>query len=86
MPKKVFSFVYALNYVFQAAFSMLTPAAVFIGGGWLLVHRCGVGKWVMIPGIVLGVLMGTYSLFHFLLTTMNHIDPTEQKGGPKNER
>lgn len=86
MPKKVFRFVYAMNYIFQAAFCMLTPAALLIGGGWLLVHRCGVGNWAMISGIVLGVLMGMYSLFSFLTTTANHIDPTEQKGDASDGR
>ncbi len=86
MPRKVFSFVYALNYILQAGFCMLTPAALFIGGGWLLTHRCGVGKWAMVVAIILGVLTGMYSLFRFLITTMNHIDPTQQKGGADDER
>lgn len=86
MPKKIFSFVYALNYIFQAAFCMLTPAALIIGGGWLLTNRCGVGKWAMVCAIILGVLCGIYCLFHFVISTINHIDPTVQKGGNEDER
>ena len=86
MPKKIFSFVYALNYISQAAFTLIIPAALIIGGGWLLTNRCGVGKWAMAVAIVLGVLIGIYSLFSFIISTMNHIDPTEQKGDDRNER
>ena len=85
MPKKIFSFVYALNYITQAAFTMVTPAALIIGGGWLLTNRCGVGSWAMVTAIILGVLTGIYSLFYFIISTMNHIDPTDQKGD-SNER
>ena len=85
MPKKVFSFVYALNYITQTAFCLITPAALFIGGGWLLTNRCGVGRWVMAVAIILGVLTGLYSMFSFLITTMNHVDPTE-KGEQENGR
>ena len=86
MPKKIFSFVYALNYISQVAFMMIVPAALIIGGGWLLTNRCGVGKWAMAVAIVLGVLVGIYSLFSFIISTMRYIDPTEQKGAQNNER
>ncbi len=86
MPKKVFSFVYALNYIMQTALSLITPAALFIGGGWFLTDRCGVGKWAMAVAIILGVLTGLYSMFSFLITTANHVDPTQQKGAQGNER
>ncbi|MBE6927302.1 MAG: AtpZ/AtpI family protein [Ruminococcaceae bacterium] len=86
MPTKIFSFVYALNYITQAAIMMVIPAGLIIAGGWLLTYRCGVGKWAMVVSIVLGVLAGIYSLFSFLVSTMNHIDPTDQKGAKENDR
>ncbi len=86
MPKKVFSFVYALNYITQTAFCLVTPAALFIAGGWFLTNRCGVGKWAMAVAIVLGVLTGLYSMFSFLITTAKYVDPTEQKGELESER
>lgn len=86
MPKKIFSFVYALNYISQAAITMIIPAGLVIGAGWLLTNRCGVGKWAMVISIILGVLLGIVSLFRFLISTVNYIDPTEQKGAQNNER
>ncbi len=82
MHKDVFRFAYAMNYVFQVTFCMLTPAALWIGAGWYLHHRLGVGKWVFVLAIVLGVITGVVSMFRFLLTSAHAIDPTspEQKG------
>lgn len=81
MPKKFFRVMYALNYITQAAFCLICPAGLVILGGWFLTNRCGVGRWAMIAAIVLGVLFGLYSMFHFILKTMDHIDPTQGKGG-----
>ena len=86
MPKKVFRVMYALNYITQAAFCLIGPAGLLILGGWFLTNRCGVGKWAMVVAIVLGVLMGLYSMFSFILKTMDHIDPTQDKGGGKRDR
>lgn len=80
MPKKVFRVAYFMNYILQAAFSLLTPAGLLIAGGWLLREKCGMGNWVMITAIVLGVLFGFYSMFYFFIKTMHQIDPTERKG------
>lgn len=85
MPKKFFRAVYALNYIMQAAFCMLCPAGLLILGGWYLNVRCGVGKWVLIAAIVFGVIFGFYSMLHFILKTMDHVDPTSSKGGKGND-
>lgn len=88
MPKKIFSFVYALNYISQVAFMMLVPAALIIGGGWLLTNRCGLGKWVLVVSIVLGIVCGMYSMITFLLRSAACVDPTEsaQKGDTDHEQ
>ena len=64
MPKKLFRVVYALNFVFQAAFSMLTPAGLVILLGWWLTERRGWGKWAMAVCVILGVGLGVYSMFY----------------------
>ena len=85
MPKKVFRVAYAINYLSHAIFSLLCPAALFIGGSWLLQKYCGLGKWAMIVGIILGVLTGVFSFFRFLLVTAKHLDPTTEKGASQND-
>lgn len=81
MPKKVFRVVYALNYVFQAAFSMLTPAGLLILLGWWLTERRGWGKWAMAVCVILGVALGVYSMFYFIIKTAKHVDPTQPGEG-----
>ncbi len=83
MHKEVFRFTYALNYVFQVTVCMLTPAALWIGLGWLCCNRWGMGKWAMILGILLGVGTGVVSMFRFLITSSRAIDPTESQSGDK---
>lgn len=83
---KVFRIAYALNFVTQAAFSMVCPAGVIIFAGWFLRNKCGVGQWVMIAAIVVGVLFGVYSMFYYIIKMSNAIDPTQSgdKGGGNN--
>lgn len=87
MPTKIFSFVYALNYITQAAIMMVIPAGLIIAGGWLLTYRCGVGKWAMVASIVLGIICGMYSMVTFLLRSAEYVDPTQsvQKGDTDHE-
>ena len=79
MPKKLFQTVYAFQYLSQAAFSLLFPAGVFVLGGWLLNRYCGLGRWILIVAIVLGVLLGFGAMISFLLKTAYAIDPTAKE-------
>lgn len=76
LPKRIFRVLYAAHFISQTAFSMLTPAALFIGLGWFLTRRCGWGKWAMVTSIILGVLTGLYSMIYFLVKYSGSIDPT----------
>ena len=76
--RRVFHFAYALNLISQAAFSLLCPAGLCIGAGWLLTYRLGAGRWVLVLAIVLGVLMGFYSMIYYLIKYGTKPDPTVQ--------
>ena len=67
MNNKFFSFVYAMNYILQAAWSFVFPAGLTIGLGLLLRWKCNVGQWVLIVAIILGVLSGVYNMFHYII-------------------
>ncbi len=77
--QSAFRFVYALNYISQAAFMLICPAGLIIWGGWALVHRAGLGKWVLVIAIVLGILTGLYTMFSYILKTVQSFDPTSWK-------
>ena len=73
--RKAFRFAYAVNFLFQVTVSLLTPAALLIGGTWLLYRYCGMGKWVVVLGAIFGLICGLYSMICFLLKTP--VDPME---------
>lgn len=67
MSNKFFGFVYAMNYIAQAAWSFVFPAGVTVGLGFLVNRWLNTGRWVMITAIVLGVLSGVYSMFRYII-------------------
>ena len=88
VPKKVFHVAYAVNFVIQAGVSMVCPAGLIILGGWFLTKRCGLGRWAMVTAIILGILIGVYSMFYYIIKPIRTYDPTQQndEGGDRDGR
>ena len=83
MGNKLFGFVYAMNYIAQAAWSFVFPAGLIIGPAWLAVRHFELGRWVMVVAIVLGVLCGVYSMFRYIIRT---VDAVGRMNGDQNGR
>ena len=77
---KFLGFVYAMNYMIQAAWSFAFPAGIMIGLGYFVTWRFEMGKWVMIAAIVLGVLCGVYSMFRYIVRMADYADGDFNKG------
>lgn len=77
MPKKMLRAAYAINFIMQTIFCMVCPAGLLVLGGWYLNARCGWGKWVLITAIVLGVLIGFYSMIAYIIKYGKYSDPTK---------
>lgn len=67
MQNKFFGFVYAMNYIAQAAWSFVFPAGIWIGTGLFLRRRLQWGDWVVAVAIVLGVLSGFLGMFRYIV-------------------
>ena len=67
LRNKLFGFMYAMNYIVQAAWSFVFPAGLIIGLGYLVRRRFETGDWVMVVTIILGVFCGVYSMFHYII-------------------
>ena len=67
MRNKLFGFVYAINYIAQAAWSFVFSAGLIIVPGYFLWRWLSVGKWLLAIAIVLGVLCGVYSMFLYIV-------------------
>ncbi len=80
---KFFGFVYAMNYIAQAAWSFVFPTGLIVGLGWFLRWRFDLGKWVMVTAIVFGVLCGVYSMFCYIIRM---VDVVGRMSGDKDDR
>ena len=90
MHKKLFNALYVLNILGQALFTLVTPAALLGAVAWLLNAKAGVGSWIYAVLIVIGLLLGFYSMIRFVISAMAGLErlENEQKkdsGQPKNE-
>ena len=77
MKGNAISFIYVLNIVAQALFSLVFSVAVFFGIGYLAVTYLGAPSWVYIPLILVGVGVGFVSMVRFILSAMAGLDRLE---------
>ena len=77
------SFVYVLNIIFQALFSLLFSIALLFGIGYLLVEVMGAPEWAYIPCILVGVGTGLVSMVKFILAAMQGLDRLEAERGKR---
>ena len=68
-----------MNIVFQAFVTLLIPAGLGWLGAWLLVTYAACPPWVYVPLIVIGVLVGFYSMIKFVLTAMSGYERLEKE-------
>lgn len=83
MRGQTVSFLYVLNIVMQALFSLLFAIAIFFGLGWLAVTYLGAPQWVYAPFILIGVGTGVISMVRFILTAMAGLDRLENQHDKK---
>ena len=79
MQNKLFSFLYAINIVSQAIFSLLVPVGLLFAAAWLLVIRAGAPKVVYAVAIILGFFIGIYSMIRFVMTATTHLERLENQ-------
>ena len=64
---------------FSFYFSFAVPFVLLGGGGYLLEKKAGLGHWAFVCGIVLGALAGVYSMFRYILATLDWASATERR-------
>ena len=79
MHNKLFSFLYAINIVSQAIFSLLVPVGLLLAAAWLLVNRAGAPKIVYAAAVILGFLIGMYSMVRFIMTATANLERLENQ-------
>ncbi len=76
----------ALNIIIQAFFNLLTPIGLSVLFAWLLSEKAGVGGWIYAVLILLGVLVGFYSMIRFILSAMASLERLEKAQKQKKTR
>lgn len=74
-----------LVWVGQLGFSLLFPLVCLLGGCWWLTTHLGVGMWVYVPGMLLGLALGGYTFAAFVRYWARTQD-REDKAAPKPRR
>ena len=71
--------MYALNIILQSFWSLLFPIGVGVLIGWLLTEKCGMGNYVFVILILLGVFVGLISMIRFLLSALAGLERLEKE-------
>lgn len=87
MHRRFFNAMYVFNVVIQAIISLVSPIAVGVLIAWLLSEKAGVGGWIYVVLIILGVTSGLVSMVRFTLSSMTAIQRLEKEQADRdNER
>ena len=71
--------MYAFNIILQAFWSLLFPVGAGLLLGWLLTEKCGMGDYVFVILILLGVLVGLFSMLRFLISALAGLERLEKE-------
>ena len=82
--KNFMNAMYAFNIILQAFWSLLFPIGASVLLGWLLTEKCGMGSYIFVILILLGVLAGIVSMIRFLLSALAGLERLEKEQEDKN--
>ena len=79
MNNRLFTFLYGINIVSQAIFSLLMPTALTFGIAWLLVNRASAPSWIYAIFITVGVIAGLVSMVKFVISATANLENLEKQ-------
>ena len=79
MYKKFITPVYLLNIILQSIFSLLTPAALMFLCAYLIDRNTEVGGWIYAVLIVVGIIIGLFSMISFILRAGAALEALEKQ-------
>ena len=77
--------VYIVNVVIQGFFSLVFPMGLGLLAAWLLVDKAGAPVFLYPVLIVLGTLIGLYSMVRFILDTMTAVERLDRQREEKRQ-
>lgn len=67
----------------QALVSLLSPIALMFAIAWLLATKAGIGTWIYVVMIMLGVFSGLYSMVVFIIRANRALEAIEKQNSRK---
>ena len=86
MRGQAVSFLYVLNIIMQALFSLFFTVAIFFGIAYLLVELVGLPSFLYAILILVGVVSGIYSMVKFILSSMAAVDRLERERNSQDKK
>ena len=77
--KKLVNAMYVLNIISQAIFDLALPIGFGVLGSWLLVKYASAPGWIYAPLVVLGALIGFYTMVKFVVSAMAALERLENE-------
>ena len=71
--------MYAMNIILQAFWSLLFPIGGGVLLGWFLTEKCGMGSYLFVILILLGVFVGMISMIRFLISALTGLERLEKE-------
>jgi hypothetical protein len=79
MKNKAFGFMYSLNVIGQAIFSLLTPAALMFGISWLLINKLSAPMWIYAITLPIGIISGLFSMVKTVIAATGALERLEKQ-------
>ena len=79
MYRKLVSATYVINIIFQAFLTLLFPAGLGFLCSWLLVRYAGAPNWLYAPLLIIGILIGLFSMVKFIIAAMSALERLEEQ-------
>ncbi|MBQ9071080.1 MAG: AtpZ/AtpI family protein [Clostridia bacterium] len=84
--KKIITPLYIVNIVIQAFITLISPIVIMLILAYLAVKHLGIGSWIYVVLILLGVFSGLYSMVVFILTASRSLEAIDNQNNQKGEK
>lgn len=80
------NFVYVINIIMQALFTLAFSIGAFFGLAYLSVNVLGGPTWLYVVFIIIGTLTGFVSMIRFVITAMQGYERLEKERDSKTKK
>ena len=79
MYKKFISAFHLLNILLQSLYSLALPIGIGALASYLLTRYTEIGEWIWAVLLIIGTLLGLYSMVKYLLSALKNLERLEKQ-------